>query len=89
MTTIEFTSNIQRHVKAPVLSVEAATVGEALKLYFAKYPEVRPYLLDNQGALRQHMLVLVDGIAIADRSRQNDSLKPGSDIFVFQALSGG
>lgn len=89
MTRISFTSNIQRHVAAPPLDVEAHTVGEALESYFERYPGVRHYVLDNQGAVRHHMLVLLDGIAIADRSDLTDPLYPGSDIFVFQALSGG
>lgn len=89
MTCISFTSNIQRHVDAPRLEVEARTVGEALERYFERYPAVKPYVLDNQGAVRHHMLVLLDGIAIADRARLSDPLHPGSEIFVFQALSGG
>ena len=89
MTSIRFTSNIQRHVIAPPLEVEARTVGEALERYFERYPGVRGYLLDNQGAVRHHMLVLLDGVAIGDRSRLSDPLAPDSEIFVFQALSGG
>jgi len=89
MTRISFTSNIQRHVDAPQLDVEAWTVGEALERYFDSYPGVRTYVLDNQGAVRHHMLVLLDGIAITDRARLSDPLPPGSEIFVFQALSGG
>jgi len=89
MTSISFTSNIQRHVSAPPLDVEAQTVGEALERYFEHYPEVRPYVLDNQGAVRHHMLVLLDGISIGDRRRLSDPLQQDSAIFVFQALSGG
>jgi len=89
MTSISFTSNIQRHVSAPHLDVEAHTVGEALERYFERFPEVRHYVLDNQGAVRHHMLVLLDGISIGDRQRLSDPLGEDSEIFVFQALSGG
>lgn len=89
MTTIRFTRTIQRHVSAPDLEVEAATVGEALERYFDAYPGVRSYLLDNQGAVRQHMLVLADGISIADRRRLSDPVEAGTELFIFQALSGG
>ena len=89
MTRISFTSNIQRHVEAPEFDVEARTVGEALDNYFARYPEVRHYVLDDQGAVRHHMLVLLDGISIGDRRRLSDPLAADSEIFVFQALSGG
>ena len=89
MTSIQFTSNIQRHVSAPAFEVEAKTVGEALDRYFERYPEVRGYVLDDQGAVRHHMLVLLDGISIGDRKRLSDPLAADSEIFVFQALSGG
>jgi molybdopterin converting factor small subunit len=89
MTTIRFTSTIQRHVSAPDLEVEAGTVGEALDRYFDRYPEVRSYLLDNQGAVRHHMLVLADGVSISDRQRLSDPVGAGTELFIFQALSGG
>jgi len=89
MTSISFTSNIQRHVDAPRLEVDAHTVGEALERYFERYPQVRHYVLDDQGAVRHHMLVLLDGISIGDRRQQSDRLGPDSEIFIFQALSGG
>jgi molybdopterin converting factor small subunit len=89
MTRISFTSNIERHVSAPQLDVEAQTVGEALECYFERYPEVRHYVLDDQGAVRHHMLVLLDGISIGDRRRLSDPLDADSQIFIFQALSGG
>ena len=89
MTSIRFTSNIHRHVSAPNFEVEAQTVGEALDRYFENFPGVRNYVLDNQGAVRHHMLVLHNGTPIRDRVRLSDPLEPGAEIFVFQALSGG
>ena len=89
MTSIRFTCNIHRHVSAPSFEVEAQTVGEALDRYFEQYPGVRDYVLDNQGAVRHHMLVLLNGISIRDRKNLSDALDADSEIFVFQALSGG
>ena len=89
MTSIRFTSNIHRHVSAPSFVVEAKTVGEALDRYFEQHPGVRGYVLDNQGAVRHHMLVLLNGMAIRDRAKLSDAVDSDSEIFVFQALSGG
>ena len=89
MINIQFTTNIQRHVRAPAFEVEAKTVAEALERYFEFYPQVRSYVLDNQGAVRHHMLVLLDGVSITDRRQLSDPLNGTSEIFVFQALSGG
>ena len=89
MITIRFTSTIQRHVSAPDLEVEADNVKDALRQYFEKYPAVRSYVIDNQGAVRHHMLVLANGVGIRDRERLGDALEPGTELFVFQSLSGG
>lgn len=89
MATVLFTGNLQRHVDTPAADVEAATVGEALSRYFNHHPAVRGYVLDDQGEVRKHMLVLVDGRPIRDRARLSDALRPDSEVFVFQALSGG
>jgi hypothetical protein len=50
---------------------------------------VRGYVLDDQGAVRHHVKIMVDGRNIRDRERQSDALAPSSRIHVFQALSGG
>lgn len=89
MASVQFTGNLQRHVRTPTAEVQAATVGEALARYFERHPAVRSYVLDDQGEVRKHMLVLVDGLPIRDRTRLSDALQPDSEVFVFQALSGG
>lgn len=89
MASVQFTGNLQRHVRTPAAEVEASTVGEALSRYFDHHPAARGYVLDDQGEVRKHMLVLVDGRPIRDRTRLSDELRPDSEVFVFQALSGG
>jgi sulfur-carrier protein len=89
MVRVRFGSALQRHVPCPPLSVEARTVGEALELAFAREPRLRGYLLDDQGALRKHMAMFLDGAPIADRKGFADPVTPGSEIMVLQALSGG
>jgi sulfur-carrier protein len=64
-------------------------VHEALEQYFARHPQVRSYVLDEQGALRQHVVVFVNGTQVRDRSRQQDPIDDGAEIYVMQALSGG
>lgn len=89
MATVLFTGNLQRHVQTPAADVEAASVGEALERYFDSHPTARGYVLDDQGEVRKHMLVLVDGRPIRDRARLSDAVRPDSEVYVFQALSGG
>ncbi len=89
MALIEFTPNLARQTTTASCRVEAATVGDALRAVFEKLPTLRGYVLDDQGALRQHVVIFVDGTAITDRRHLTEALRPESEVFVMQALSGG
>ncbi|HSX59951.1 MAG TPA: MoaD/ThiS family protein [Tahibacter sp.] len=70
--------------------VEAATVADALAAAFARYPPLRGYVVDEQGAIRHHVAVFVDGEALRDKSLSSaPALTPRSEIYLLQALSGG
>jgi len=89
MPRLFFTANMQRHLECPPANVGGQTVRAALDAYFADHPRARGYVLDEQGALRKHMVIFVDNEPIADREKQSDAVRPESEIFVMQALSGG
>jgi hypothetical protein len=89
MVTVTFTRALARHVDCPSAPVDGATVREALDAYFALHPQVRHYVLDDQGAVRKHVTVFCGGRQIRDRARQSDPVDPGAEIHVMQALSGG
>jgi len=89
MATVHFTSNLRRHVDCPSVESTGGTVKAVLDGAFASNPRLRTYVLDDQGAVRKHMRVLVDGQAIVDREHLSDIVKPASQVWVMQALSGG
>jgi molybdopterin synthase sulfur carrier subunit len=89
VATVVFTPNLKRHVECPTELVEGGTVRAVLEAVFAQNPRLRGYVLDDQGALRHHMNVFVDGQQIADRERLTDPVRPASEVYVMQALSGG
>ncbi len=89
MATVRFTRNIQRHVSCPTLDVAGGTLREVLENYFQTNEQARGYVLDDQGRLRQHMVIFVDGDQVHDRDNLNDPVAMGSVIDVLQALSGG
>jgi sulfur-carrier protein len=89
MPTVSFTPNIQRHVSCPPTDVEGDTVRSALEAVFRENPRARAYVLDEQGAVRQHMVVFVDGRQVRDRQHLTDPVPPAGEIYVAQALSGG
>ena len=89
MPRLYFTPNLQRHLACPPGEVIGRTVREALEAYFADHPKARSYVLDDQGAVRPHVVIFVDNEPIADRVHLQDAVAPASEIFVMQALSGG
>jgi molybdopterin synthase sulfur carrier subunit len=89
MPRVVFTRNLRRHVDCPEGTWGGATVRGALALVFAANPQVRSYVLDDQGLLRQHMAVFVDGKQVEDRRNLADEVLTDSEIYVMQALSGG
>jgi molybdopterin synthase sulfur carrier subunit len=89
MVHVSFSSALTRHVACPPLEVPAGTVREALEAAFHREPRLRGYVLDDQGVLRKHMAVFVNGAPLADRRGLGDRVAEGSEIAVIQALSGG
>jgi sulfur-carrier protein len=84
-----FTSNLQRYVDCPERTVSGATVRAALHEVFGTQPQVRDYVLDEQGHLRRHVHIFVDGKRVRDGVRLDQTVGENSEIYVMQALSGG
>jgi len=89
MPRVTFTANLQRHVECPPALASGATVHDVLESVFAGNPRVRGYVLDEQGALRHHVVIFVDGNQVRDRRALSDPVASGSEVYVMQALSGG
>ena len=89
MVRVTFTPNIQRHVTCPPQSVHGSTVREILDCVFTENRKARSYVLDEQGVLRKHMNIFINGHAISDRDRLSDAVSEGDEVYVMQALSGG
>jgi molybdopterin synthase sulfur carrier subunit len=89
MPTVRFTDNIQRHVRCPTLDVNGGTLRDVLNAYFESNAQARGYVLDEQGRLRQHMALFIDGRQVRDRELLQDAVAAGAVVDVIQALSGG
>jgi sulfur-carrier protein len=63
-----------------------ATLGDVLADLDRQFPGIRFRMLDEQGQLRPHMRVFVDGKAIRDLAQP---MQPTDDVSIVQALSGG
>src|SRR4029453_7072598 len=89
MAIVSFTPNIQRHLSCPTSTVSGDTVRQVLEAVFEGNPRARGYVLDDQGAVRSHMVVFVDGRQVHDRQNLSDAVMPNAEVYVAQALSGG
>ena len=89
MATVTFTPNLERHLQCPPIEAHGATVGAVLEAALHKNQRLSNYIFDDQGRLRKHVVVFVDGRPVSDRKRLSDPAPPNSEIYVMQALSGG
>ena len=89
MPTVRFTDNIQRHVPCPTRVVDGARVRDVLDAYFRANIRARGYVLDDQGRLREHMSIFINGEQLRDRVHLTDPVPPDGVLDVIQALSGG
>jgi molybdopterin synthase sulfur carrier subunit len=71
------------------LEIDGASVGEVLEGLFTRHPNLRGYVVDEQGAVRHHVAVFVDGDALRDKRTLTQPLAERAEVYVMQALSGG
>ena len=89
MAIVTFTQNLRRHINIDRCEVDAETVAGAMEQIFAQRPGARGYLLDDTGAVRRHVAMLLNGKSIVDRKTLSDTLPHNAELFILQALSGG
>ena len=89
MPRIAFSPNILSHVTIEVSEVSGESVIEVLESVFAVHPRLRGYLFDDDGSVRKHIAMIVNGEPIQDRTHLTDPMSPDDELFIMQALSGG
>ena len=67
------------------VEVNAATVDEMMDALDRRWPGMRDRLCDSRPAIRRHINVFVDG----ERATLMTVLKPGTEVYVLTAISGG
>jgi hypothetical protein len=89
MAHVHFTAHLRAIVNAPQIIADGRVVGEALNKIFQTNTQLKGYVLDEQGALRQHVCVFLDGERLPNRTALDAPIAATSEIYVMQALSGG
>ena len=90
MPRVKFTSHLRRffpNLKEEEIAGE--TIAEVITALDQRYPGLASYLIDEQGALRQHVNIFIGNTMIRDRQRLQDPVANDDQLFIFQALSGG
>lgn len=72
--------DVERRLELPVTSVAALIAA-----LDARWPGMRDRLCDSTPAIRRHINVFVDG----RRATLDTPLRPGADVFILTAISGG
>ena len=89
MAIVNFTNNLKRHLECPPQQMSGETLKDVLNSLFTDNQQLASYLVNDQNILRKHVMISIDNQLINDRIHFTDPVKPDSEIYIFQALSGG
>ena len=90
MPTVKFTPALKRFFPGlKNMPAKGNTLAEIFNEIELNCPGVSSYLFDEQGYLRKHVNIFIDGTIIKDRSALSDLFSEKSEIYIIQALSGG
>ena len=67
------------------LELEGSTVAEVLKALEREHPDVRGWILDEHGSIREHINVFVNG----EYGREDTVVGANDRLHVLPAISGG
>jgi molybdopterin synthase sulfur carrier subunit len=89
LARIAFTPHLRAVGPTLAAAYAGATLGEVLDGVAGDYPRLKDYVLDDQGRLRKHIAIFVDGVMRPRETALALPLTEASEVYVFQALSGG
>ncbi|MES2581541.1 MAG: MoaD/ThiS family protein [Pseudomonadota bacterium] len=90
MVNVEFAASLRRHVQCGPQSVAPGSLRTVLDTALsAAPPELRHYVLDDQGHIRKHVAVFINKTMVLNRQKLDQALTSGDTVLVIQALTGG
>lgn len=92
MPHVEMTRHLYRffpQLDKNQLEVPAGSVKKALLVINEIAPGFTDYLLDDNGALRRHVNLSINGKMIIDKVTLTDQIPENGTVYIFQSLSGG
>jgi molybdopterin converting factor small subunit len=67
------------------VELQGATVAEVLQALEREHPDVKGWILDERGLIREHINVFVN----REYGREDTAVGPGDRLHVLPAISGG
>ena len=90
MASVSYTPHLSRFFpELATEEVDAPDVASLVRELELRHEGLAAYLVEEDGALRKHVNIFVDGDAVRDRKALSDALGPASTVHILQALSGG
>ena len=89
LVKVTLTANLQKYFPRAKFEIEASSVKQVLEKMDEERPLFSRYVLEDNGAIRKHVNIFVDGEVVRDKSHVNIALKSGAQVHIMQALSGG
>ncbi len=90
MAEVHFTSVLKRfYPDLESTVVEGSTIRELVYALDTKYPGLSDYIVMENGELRKHVNIFLNGTMIKDRKALGDQVSSQCTVHVIQALSGG
>lgn len=77
---------LRSYTGARLVDAEGATLGEVLADLDRRFPGIRFRMVDEQGAVRPHIRIFLDGEQVFDLA---SPVGPRQALAIVQALSGG
>ncbi|MEM0451280.1 MAG: ubiquitin-like small modifier protein 1 [Nitrososphaerota archaeon] len=74
---------------ADKVSLEAETVGDAIRALVERYPQLRTQLLDEQGRVRRHVNVFLNDRNVNELGGLEVRVRENDRILLLPAIAGG
>jgi len=79
-------SALQSYTQSSRVEATGSTLDEVLHDLGRQYPGIRFRIIDEQEQVRRHMRIFVSGVSVDDLA---EPIRPGDEVVIIQALSGG
>ena len=89
MAIVSLTTHLRDIARIDRAPYEGDDVATVLNAVFDDHPRLRSYVVDEQGRVRKHIAVFVDGVLQRGPQALARPVSANGEVVVMQALSGG